>query len=148
MAITFTTIDAVGSLTTPKSMMSAIDGNFTGAKAAIDLNTLKLTNANHTGEVTGSGALTITAKAVTYAKIQDITATDKILGRKTAGAGVTEEITCTAAGRALIDDASAADQITTLGALAKSDFTAADEITTDPRQCFFTSSFSIAEEVS
>lgn len=57
----------------------------------------------------------ITAKAVTYAKIQDISATDIILGRKTAGAGVTEEIACTAAGRALIDDATAADQRTTLG---------------------------------
>ena len=57
----------------------------------------------------------IDAGAVTYAKIQNISATDKILGRSTAGAGVTEEIACTAAGRALIDDASAADQRTTLG---------------------------------
>lgn len=42
-------------------------------------------------------------------------ATDKILGRATAGAGAGEEIACTAAGRALLDDASAADQRTTLG---------------------------------
>lgn len=37
----------------------------------------------------------ITAKAVTYAKIQDISATARVLGRVTAGAGVTEELTLT-----------------------------------------------------
>jgi hypothetical protein len=44
---------------------------------------------------------------VSYAKIQQVSATDRVLGRQTAGAGDIEEITCTAAGRALIDDASA-----------------------------------------
>lgn len=44
-----------------------------------------------------------------------VSATDKILGRQTAGSGATEEITCTAAGRALLDDASASAQRTTLG---------------------------------
>lgn len=53
---------------------------------------------------------------VTYAKIQDVSATDKVLGRSTAGAGDVEEIACTAAGRALLDDANAAAQLTTLGA--------------------------------
>lgn len=53
--------------------------------------------------------------AITYAKIQNVSATDKILGRATAGAGDVEEITCTAAGRALLDDASAAFQRITLG---------------------------------
>lgn len=66
----------------------------------------------------GDDAIT-TAKvindAVTYAKIQNVSATDKILGRATAGAGDVEEITCTAAGRALLDDADAATQRTTLG---------------------------------
>lgn len=42
--------------------------------------------------------------------------TDVVLGRATAGAGAMEEIPCTAAGRALIDDADAAAQRTTLGA--------------------------------
>ncbi len=50
-----------------------------------------------TGDVTGSGtgsfAATIAADAVTYAKIQNVSATDRILGRDTAGAGVIEEIT-------------------------------------------------------
>ena len=55
--------------------------------------------------------------AVTYAKIQDVSATDKVLGRSTAGAGDVEEIACTAAGRAILDDADAAAQLTTLGAM-------------------------------
>ena len=53
--------------------------------------------------------------AVTYAKIQNVSATDKVLGRLTTGAGDVEEIACTAAGRALIDDVDAATQRTTLG---------------------------------
>ena len=66
--------------------------------------------------VSGSGATwTIDNDAVTYAKMQNVSATDKVLGRSTAGAGNVEEIACTAAGRALIDDATAADQRTTLG---------------------------------
>jgi hypothetical protein len=54
--------------------------------------------------------------SITYAKIQDVSTTDRLLGRSTAGAGDVEEIVCTAAGRALIDDATAAAQRTTLGA--------------------------------
>lgn len=66
--------------------------------------------------VSGSGATwTIDAGAVTYAKIQDISVTDRILGRLSSGAGPAEEITCTAAGRALLDDADAAAQRATLG---------------------------------
>jgi hypothetical protein len=57
----------------------------------------------------------LAASCVTYAKIQNVSATDKLLGRSTAGAGAVEEIACTAAGRALIDDADAAAQRTTLG---------------------------------
>lgn len=52
--------------------------------------------------------------AVTLAKLQNV-ATDTLLGRSTAGTGVPELITCTAAGRALLDDANAAAQRTTLG---------------------------------
>jgi hypothetical protein len=52
---------------------------------------------------------------ITYSKLQDVSATDKLLGRSSAGAGDVEEITCTAAGRALLDDADAAAQRATLG---------------------------------
>lgn len=48
------------------------------------------------------------------AKVQ-VSATDRLLGRSTSGAGAHEEITCTAAGRAILDDADAAAQRTTLG---------------------------------
>jgi len=53
--------------------------------------------------------------AVTYAKLQNVSATDRVLGRVTAGAGNAEEIACTAAGRAILDDANATDQRATLG---------------------------------
>lgn len=61
---------------------------------------------------------TVPLGTITYADIQNVSATDRILGRETAGAGVIEEIVCTAAGRALLDDANAAAQRTTLGAAA------------------------------
>jgi hypothetical protein len=65
--------------------------------------------------ISGSGAtLTIDNQAVTYAKIQNVSATDKLLGRSSAGSGAVEEITCTAFGRSLIDDADAAAARTTL----------------------------------
>lgn len=66
--------------------------------------------------VSASGATwTIDNDVVTYAKMQNVSATDKLLGRSTAGAGDVEEIACTAAGRAILDDANAAAQRTTLG---------------------------------
>lgn len=66
---------------------------------------------------------------VTYAKIQDVSATDKVLGRSTAGAGDVEEIACTAAGRALLDDANAAAQLTTLGAFPAGGGTITGDVT-------------------
>lgn len=66
--------------------------------------------------VSGSGATwTVDNDAITYAKIQNVSATDKLLGRSTAGAGDVEEIPLTPAGRALIDDADAIAQRATLG---------------------------------
>lgn len=64
---------------------------------------------------------------VTYAKVQNVSATDKLLGRVSSGAGGIEEIACTAAGRALLDDADEAAQRVTLGAasLAGNTFTGA-----------------------
>lgn len=71
-----------------------------------------------TGDVTGAGtgsfAATIANDAVTYGKIQDISATDKILGRSSSGAGIVEEIDCTSFARSLLDDSTAATARTTL----------------------------------
>lgn len=70
------------------------------------------------GDITVSSSgtvMTIDNDVVTYAKMQNVSATDKLLGRSTAGAGDVEEIACTAAGRALLDDADATAQRTTLG---------------------------------
>jgi hypothetical protein len=47
--------------------------------------------------------------------MQNVTATDRLLGRSTAGAGDVEEIVCTAYARGLLDDADAATARTTLG---------------------------------
>ena len=86
--------------------------------------TITLTGAV-TGTGTGSFATTlasgivgtsnIASDAVTYDKLQDTTTTDVILGRSTSGGGTVEQIACTSAGRALLDDANAAAQRTTLG---------------------------------
>ncbi|MGR3221108.1 MAG: hypothetical protein ACUZ8H_15025, partial [Candidatus Anammoxibacter sp.] len=59
----------------------------------------------------------------------DVSATDKLLGRSTAGAGVVEEITLTAVGRALIDDADVNAQRTTLGVVIGTDVEAFDAAT-------------------
>lgn len=84
--------------------------------ASTDYATAAQANATHTGDVTGATALTIAAKAVTLAKMNDL-AQDKIIGRATASTGVPEVIDCTAAARALLDDANAAAQLVTLGAM-------------------------------
>ena len=52
---------------------------------------------------------------VTYAKIQNVSAQYKILGRSSSGAGDVEEITTTSFILGLLDDASASDARTTLG---------------------------------
>ena len=95
------------------------DSSVTTAKIQDDgVTTAKIADGAVTTDQLGSGAV-ITAKlasgAATYDKIQNVSATDRLLGRSTAGAGTVEEITCTSAGRALLDDADAATQRATLG---------------------------------
>ena len=69
------------------------------------------------GDLTGTYPNpTIAADAVTYAKLQNVSTTDRVLGRSSSGAGDVEEIVCTSAARALLDDADAAAQRTTMGA--------------------------------
>ena len=52
--------------------------------------------------------------AVTYAKLQNVSATDRLLGRSSAGSGDVEEITCGSFGRSLIGSADATAARTTL----------------------------------
>ena len=66
-----------------------LNAKFVAVDAAVALNTAKVTNATHTGEVTGSGALTITDGAVTLAKMDDM-ASASLIYRRSAGVGVPE----------------------------------------------------------
>ena len=68
-----------------------------------------------TDKASNLGTAALANGAVTYAKLQDTSGSNVLLGRATAGAGDVEEITCTAQGRALLDDADAATQRDTLG---------------------------------
>ena len=57
----------------------------------VGVNNLKISNATHTGDVTGSTALTITDQSVTDVKLAH-TSTGTVKGRTTAGTGVVENI--------------------------------------------------------
>lgn len=83
---------------------------------------LQATVGNLSGLVGADGlGLLVNYGLLLYAFIQNVSATDKILGRASAGAGVIEEIACTAAGRAILDDANAAAQRLTLGVVDAND---------------------------
>jgi len=90
---------------------------------------------NLTGDVTSSNrATTIAADAVTYAKMQNVSATNVVLGRDSAGAGVVEEISATNLRTIInVEDGATADQtqadihglaITTVGTLDTGNATA------------------------
>jgi hypothetical protein len=68
---------------------SVISGTNTGDNSANSLYSGLVTNATHTGDVTGSGALTIANSAVTLAKMANM-ATASVIYRKSGGAGAPE----------------------------------------------------------
>ena len=84
------TTNVVAALSAGTNISIAADGTI----SSTDTNTV-YTHPNHTGDVTstGDGATVIANDAVTYAKMQNVSATDRILGRDSAGAGNVEEIT-------------------------------------------------------
>ena len=131
--------DAIPVATTSSSgLMSA------ALVSAVNANTAKVTNATHTGDVTGSGALTIASNAVTTAKIADLHVTEgklaagavtttkiadgnvtlakladvaqfTVLGREDSGTGSVTALSCTTLGFALIGGADSAAMRATLG---------------------------------
>ena len=97
------TLDDISQTTTYKLLTTANNTklNNISLNQAIDLdsvlfnvgvNNLKITNSTHTGDVTGSTALTITDQAVTDSKLAH-TSTGTVKGRTTAGTGSIENIT-------------------------------------------------------
>lgn len=107
VAISIRNLGVARSLVSSVQTAMIVDGNVTTAKindaavttAKLDANsvtTAKITDAN-----------------VTYAKIQDV-ATNKLLGRVTAGSGVVEEVTCTPLAQAFLTKTTEADQRTAL----------------------------------
>ena len=70
------------------------------ATAAVTANTAKVTNATHTGDVTGSGALTIAANAVSNAKFRQ-SAGLSVIGRSTNTTGDIADITAANDGEVL-----------------------------------------------
>ena len=97
---------------------------------------------NLTGDVTSSNrATTIAADAVTYAKIQNVTATNVVLGRDSAGAGIVEEISASSLRTMLnIESGATGDQtksdidglaITTVGTLDTGNATAIVDAASD-----------------
>ena len=165
-AITPTSVTASGAISAGATVTgSNLSGNNFGDQVIILSGDRMLTEGSdflvtesgdyilETGDVTGQGTgripAVITPQAVTYDKMQYVSATDRLLGRQSAGPGLIEEITCTAAGRAILDDASATDQRTTLGAAASGPITASGlTIGTNNRLLGRSTSGGAVEEIS
>ena len=69
-----------------------LSGTNTGDNAPNSLYSGLISNVSHTGEVTGSGALTIANGVVTNSKLANV-ATATIKGRVAAGSGIVEDLT-------------------------------------------------------
>ena len=90
-------------------------------------------NISSDATVAAGGALTIAADAVTYAKMQNVTATNVVLGRDSSGAGIVEEISASSLRTMInVENGATADQsksdidglaITTVGTLDSGDAT-------------------------
>ncbi len=74
-----------------KTVIGNTSGTNTGDNAVNSLYSGLVTNATHTGDVTGATALTIADGAVTFAKIQTISS-ETLIGRHGGGSGNTQEV--------------------------------------------------------
>ena len=80
-----------GNITNAITFDSGLTGSLTGDASGSSGTVTSI--GNLTGDVTSSNrATTIAADAVTYAKMQNVSATNVVLGRDSSGAGIVEEI--------------------------------------------------------
>lgn len=122
--------------TTPKDLDAMV--------AAIALNTAKVSNANHTGDATGSTVLTIGANKVTLGMMAQV-ATATLLGRVTAATGNVEALTATQARSILnVEDGAEVNKMVGLGAWDKRN----DTIGTPPAGDFDTNNATISSITS
>jgi len=102
--------DVSASQTKKVQVKSLIQAGFSLA----DSSTLDIAKINQSS-TTKIGTTAIANDAITYAKIQNVSATDKLLGRSSVGSGSVEEISCTSFARTILDDADAATVRSTIG---------------------------------
>jgi hypothetical protein len=88
---------SLSNLPAPAVLMVGADRNATNATlSGLTLSGTTITRDALTGDVTTSGnAATVANNAVSYAKMQDVSATARAIGRNTSGAGDPEEVTGT-----------------------------------------------------
>jgi len=116
MAISTKKVNQLGSGGTLEAGDKVVGEKVAGVTSLLTVGQLQPSDGDK-GDLTvaSSGTIwTIDNDVITYAKMQNVSATDRLLGRSTALAGDVEEIICTAAGRSLLDDANASAQRTTL----------------------------------
>jgi hypothetical protein len=97
LAIAAGDVSGLGTLATQSGTFSGTSsGTNTGDNAVNSLYSGLVSNATHTGEVTGATALTIANDAVTYAKMQNTLAGNVVLARADAAAGDIGEVSLAA----------------------------------------------------
>lgn len=125
LGTTTTATTGTASITTDKIAAAGLDSAAlaTGSVSTVKLidssvTTAKIANSAVTVDKLGAGSVAtaqLATSAVTYSKIQNLGSTDVLLGRQSVGAGIAEEIPCTAAGRLVIAAATTAAQRSALG---------------------------------
>ena len=104
------TFDSSGNTTILNTLNASLTGNVIGNTSGSSGTVTSI--GNLTGDVTSSNrATTIAADAVTYAKMQNVSATNVVLGRDSAGAGIVEEISAASLREIInVEDGATADQ--------------------------------------